>query len=112
MDGAWKLLVFGASGAIGRSVTRHACARGWTVVGATRGETPEGRADGVAWRRYDPLTDEAGEALRDETPFDAACWAPGASSADFPCVFDKESLVESRQENRPFVRKSAAEFAA
>lgn len=69
-------------------MTRHACARGWTVVGATRGEAPAGRMDGVAWRRYDPLTDEADQALRGESPFDAVCWAQGANIADSLLAFD------------------------
>ncbi len=90
MHESWKLLVFGASGAIGRSVTRHACARGWTVVGATRGETPADGSDGLTWRRYDPLTDDADQALRGEARFDAVCWAQGANIADSLLAFDVE----------------------
>ncbi len=112
MHGTWKLLVFGASGAIGQAVTRHACARGWTVVGATRGETPAGRSDGLTRRRYDPLTDEAGQALGGEAPFDAVCRAQGANMSNRLRVFDEKCLFELHRANCPLVTKFAAELAA
>ena len=82
-----RLLLFGATGAIGRTIAERAGATGWTVVGATRGQVP---ADPVAgeWLRYDPLDDVAAPALAGQQPFDAVCWAQGANMNDGPRTFD------------------------
>lgn len=112
MHESWKLLVFGASGAIGRTVTRRARARGWTVVGATRGEAPAGQADGLTSRRSDPFADEAERAFRDVAPFGGARSTQGAVTADRIRVFDREHHFEPCQTNCLFIMKSAFGLAA
>jgi hypothetical protein len=77
-----RLLVFGASGAIGRAVTAHALGEGWSVTGVTRGAAPGGPPDGTAWIAWDPVHGDAETALAGQAPFDAICWAQGANTND------------------------------
>ena len=92
----WRLLVFGASGTIGRTVVEHGNARGWTVIGVGRGDTSQKIG---AWHRYDPLADDVRYALADEAPFDGVCWAQGANMADSVRSFDAERHLELYRAN-------------
>ena len=95
---AWRLLLIGASGAIGGSVLDHARARGWSVVATSRAAAP--RSEGaVRWAAYDPLTDDPGTALNGEAPFDAVCWAHGANMSDTISTFDADSHLELYKAN-------------
>jgi len=86
----WHVLVFGASGAIGKTICDSAAAKDWTVVGVAR--TPGEAGPAAQSRRvsYDPfqgadLPSVLGETAR---PFDAVIWAQGANLTD--SVFDVE----------------------
>ncbi|NOU04051.1 MAG: SDR family oxidoreductase [Novosphingobium sp.] len=85
----WRLLVFGATGAIGSTVTRHALARGWKVVAASR-RPPDTAPDEENLHRvcHDPLSGDSAADLVGEAPFDAVCWAHGANLADSVQDFD------------------------
>jgi 3-oxoacyl-[acyl-carrier protein] reductase len=87
MSEQWRLLVFGASGAIGQKVVERALSRGWSVTAVTRGPAPA-RDDGVTWRSWDPLTAPDAAVLSDDAPFDGVCWAQGANLADSLSDFD------------------------
>lgn len=104
---AWRLLVFGASGAIGRSVTGHARARGWSVTCVTRDRARHRDNDG-AWIAWDPTTDDAADALSRQLPFDAVCWAQGANTSDSLAAFDVEAHLELYRANVLHVLQSAA----
>jgi hypothetical protein len=93
-----RLLVFGASGAIGGAVVRHARARGWAVLGVGRGEAPAD-AEPAPWRRYDPLADDIAEALAGELPFDGVAFAQGANLADSVQSFDAARHLELYRAN-------------
>lgn len=80
----WRVLIFGASGAIGGAVAAHGRARGWQVIGVGRSESED-------VRRYDPLRDDATQALAGEAAFDGICWAQGANLADSVQTFDAEA---------------------
>jgi hypothetical protein len=84
----WRILVFGATGAIGGTVIRHAVARGWNVVAASR--RPIAAADEANLRHvsHDPLSGDPATDLAGEAPFDAVCWAHGANLADSVQDFD------------------------
>ena len=98
MDAPWRLLVFGASGAIGGAVAAAAKARGWSVTGVTRSGGQRTDA-GIEWLRYDPL-DESGQAALDrQQPFDAVCWAQGANMADSLLAFDVEAHLRLYRAN-------------
>ncbi|MCC6441353.1 MAG: SDR family oxidoreductase [Rhodanobacteraceae bacterium] len=86
--GTGRLLLFGASGAIGGAIDRHYTRQGWQVVRVTRGNTGRTPSDGfLAW---DPLDDDSsGEAaIVTAGPFDAVCWAQGANCNDSIFDFD------------------------
>lgn len=84
----WKLLVFGATGAIGGAVIRHALARNWSVVGAARQAEMLPDEEHLRHVRYDPLNGDPRVDLAGEEPFDAVCWAHGANFADSLLNFD------------------------
>ena len=94
--GRWRLLLFGASGAIGGAVDARARALGWQVITISRTAKP---ADaGMEWRIYDPLADD-GAAFSADAPFDAVCWAHGANMADSVQNFDAERHMELYRAN-------------
>jgi hypothetical protein len=94
----WRLLVFGATGAIGSSVVDHARAAGWQAVAVSRSNAPRPDFDGVAWLRYDPLSDP-GNALAGQRPFDAVCFAQGANMADSVKAFDAGAHLDLYRAN-------------
>lgn len=104
----WRLLLFGATGAIGGTVLRHSLARGWSVVAASR--SSEGLAGGERLRhvRHDPLHGDARVGLADEAPFDAVCWAHGANLEDSLLDFDVGRHRELYEVNCISVLVSAA----
>ena len=95
---AWRLLVFGASGAIGGAVAAHGRAQGWDVLGVGRGASGSD-ADRHGWRRYDPLHDDIAVALSGELPFDGVCWAQGANLADSVQRFDAAAHLDLYRAN-------------
>ena len=110
---AWRLLVFGASGAIGGGVAANASARGWRVTAATRGKLTADQSaaadhGGIEWLSYDPLEDRDGIALDGHDPFDAVCWAQGANMADTIATFDIDRHLDLYSANCVSVMASAA----
>ena len=93
-----RLLLFGASGAIGQAIAQHAVAAGWIVVGVTRGAVPSDRA-ASEWLRYDPLDGDATTALAGQAPFDGVCWAQGTNMNDSPQDFDAARHLELYRAN-------------
>jgi NAD(P)-dependent dehydrogenase (short-subunit alcohol dehydrogenase family) len=83
-DGGERLLLFGASGAIGGAILGAALARGWQVTAVSRhGAAGADAREGVRWIAADPL--EAGfsaEALAPTGPYTSVCWAQGANRND------------------------------
>ena len=76
------LLVFGASGAIGRAIAGAALARGWHVTGAARNADAP-LADGCERLTVDPVnTQFDGQELHREQPYTGVCWAQGANCND------------------------------
>lgn len=88
--GTGRLLLFGASGAIGEAIGVHYSGQGWNVVRVTRGV---GRASGDDFMVWDPMRDDpAGEsAVVAAGPFDAVCWAQGANCNDSIFDFDADT---------------------
>ena len=81
-DNAQHLLVFGATGAIGRAIAEAALSRGWQVTGVARSLANDwlAGADALA---LDPMADNfAPQSLRGELPYTAVCWAQGANCND------------------------------
>lgn len=94
----WRLLLFGATGAIGGAVAREAERRDWHVTAVSRTDRlGEGWVDGE-FRIYDPLNDD-GTAFEGALPFDAVCWAHGANMADSVRDFDAAGHMELYRAN-------------
>src|SRR5580692_2830352 len=110
----WRLLVFGATGAIGAAICKRAASAGWSVTGSSR--SPKGRMsdDRVGdWVAYDPASQSLKDsALSTHARFDAVCWAQGINFSDSLYDFDEKKHLESYQANCLFVLKSAAELLA
>lgn len=98
VDRPWRLLVLGASGAIGGTVVDHAVHRGWQVVAASRTDRAATARNDVAWLRYDPLAHGA-DAFAGEAPFDGVCFAQGANMADSVGAFDAERHLDLYRAN-------------
>lgn len=105
---ASRLLLFGASGAIGSAVAREAISQGWRVFGVGRGAAPDPEAQPpeMQWLSYDPLRDNP-EKLDGLAPFDAVCWAQGANMADKVGAFEADSHMALYQANCLSVMVSA-----
>lgn len=77
-----RLLVFGASGAIGGAITEAAAARGWETVAVAR-SAPFFSQPCIRSVAFDPFATElAGSELALAGPFHAVCWAQGANVND------------------------------
>jgi 3-oxoacyl-[acyl-carrier protein] reductase len=101
-----KLLLFGATGAIGSATGRHFAERGWDVVHVVRSENA-----GAAMLRWDPLdaSDAAGlQAVAAAAPFDAVVWAQGANCNDSAYDVDAESHLALYRANVLYVVQSLA----
>ena len=79
-----RLLLFGASGAIGGAILDAALARGWQVTAVSRHGAPKDAvSEGVRWLAADPLGSEfSAERLRADEPYTGVCWAQGANRND------------------------------
>jgi 3-oxoacyl-[acyl-carrier protein] reductase len=100
----WRLLLFGASGAIGRAISDRAGALGWAVTAVSR--SPCAGAD-ETWVRYDPADgDFSPPDFAAHGPFDAVCWAQGANRQDSVLDFDAAASAELFEVNCLYVARS------
>lgn len=95
----WRLLVLGATGAIGGAVVEAALGRGWQVIAASRQAVAGPVGANPQPLRYDPLNDDPGEAFAGELPFDAVCWAHGANCTDSIDRFDAQAHLALYEAN-------------
>ena len=107
----WRLLLFGASGAVGQAVADMAAARGWSVTGVSRSPRPD--TPDRSWVQYDP----AGEGISppdfaSHGPFDAVCWAQGANRQDSVQDFDAAASADLYEANCLYVARSLNELLA
>lgn len=98
MSAPWRLLLFGASGSIGRAVVEQAALRDWAVTRVTRG-VGDADARREDWIRYDPIVDEVATAFAGCAAFDAVCWAHGANMSDSLASFDAERHLDLYRAN-------------
>ena len=80
--GPEHLLLFGASGAIGRSILQYATERGWRVTAVSR-QVPQSIEPADRWLGLDPLASDFGpELLQAPVVYSSVCWAQGANATD------------------------------
>ncbi len=98
---SYRLLVFGASGAIGAAIVEHAVKRGWQVTGVARRQ-PAALPAGVDFLAYDPAS-SADAAFTALEPFDAVCWSQGANLNDSIETVDTAKHLEIYQANCVYI---------
>jgi NAD(P)-dependent dehydrogenase (short-subunit alcohol dehydrogenase family) len=102
-NGSERLLLFGASGAIGGAILDAAVARGWQVTAVSRG-LPGASPDGVRWIAADPLDPSfRAEALRAGTVYTSVCWAQGANLNDSVYDVDAEKHLAIYNANCTYI---------
>ncbi len=107
----WRLLLFGASGAVGQAIADMARARGWSVTGVSRSQRPD--TAGLHWVHYDPAGDGVRPSdLASHGPFDAVCWAQGANRQDSVQDFDAAGSADLYEANCLYVARSLNELLA
>lgn len=80
-----RILVFGASGAIGSAISRHFSKNAWEVVAVSRtSSTNSGITEAVTFLSYDPLAQPAipADLFDVAAPYAAVCWAQGCNAND------------------------------
>ena len=89
-----RLLLFGASGAIGSAVSAAFAGKDWQIFGT-------GRQGGANIYAYDPFaTDRKSQAALEKSgPFDAVCWAQGANLNDAVRTVNAERHLELYRAN-------------
>ncbi len=107
----WRLLLFGASGAVGQAVAEVADAKGWSVTGVSRSQRPD-TAD-RSWVHYDPAGEGASSyGFAAHGPYDAVCWAQGANRQDSVQDFDAVASADLYEANCLYVARSLNELLA
>jgi 3-oxoacyl-[acyl-carrier protein] reductase len=78
-----RILVFGASGAIGSSISNHFFQNNWEIVAVSRTGV-DTASSGFTSIVYDPLasTHESSKLLDTGAPYTAVCWAQGRNASD------------------------------
>ena len=97
------LLVFGASGAIGRAISEAALARGWQVTGVAR-NAESSMAEGCQRLAFDPADSRFdGLQLRASRPYTGVCWAQGANCNDSVYNVELERHMAIYQANVAYI---------
>jgi NAD(P)-dependent dehydrogenase (short-subunit alcohol dehydrogenase family) len=82
MQPSQRILVFGATGAIGQSVVDASLARGWDVTAVAR-TLPAATSPHITSLALDPLADSfSASQLSTGAPYTSVCWAQGANVND------------------------------
>jgi 3-oxoacyl-[acyl-carrier protein] reductase len=104
--GRKRVLVFGASGAIGTALTRWFLGRGWGVTAITRSVPPSNMPPEADWFAWDPFAGNE-EALKEiHQPFDAAVWAQGQNFNDSIHSFDISAHDDIYRANVVYIMKT------
>jgi hypothetical protein len=98
-----RLLVFGASGAIGQAVVAAALERDWDVVAVARSarEVADPR---VNWIAADPMTPSfQASDLAINAPYTSVCWAQGTNANDSVYDIDLEAHLSIYRANCVYI---------
>jgi 3-oxoacyl-[acyl-carrier protein] reductase len=94
---AQRILIFGATGAIGQSVAQAAVARGWNVTAVAR-NLPSAPSAEIKYVALDPFTADL-STLDTGAPYTSVCWAQGANLNDSIYTVDPEAHLEIYRAN-------------
>ncbi len=99
MQSQQRILVFGATGAIGQSVVEASLARGWDVTAVAR-KLPSSTSPHITSLALDPLVDGfAASKLSTGAPYTSVCWAQGANANDSVYNVDATKHLEIYRAN-------------
>lgn len=94
-----RILVFGATGAIGQSVIEASLARGWQVTAVAR-TLPTATSPQTTPLAIDPLANSfSGDELSGGAPYNSVCWAQGANLNDSIYNVDASKHLEIYRAN-------------
>jgi hypothetical protein len=94
-----RILVFGATGAIGQSVVEASLARGWGVTAVAR-KLPSATSPHITSLGLDPLVDGfSASQLSTGAPYTSVCWAQGANVNDSVYNVDATKHLEIYRAN-------------
>lgn len=99
-----KILLFGATGAIGGAIKTYFEEERWEVVSVTRHN--RGSAGEIAWNPLMSGQEAEIDALKGLGPFDAVCWAQGANGNDSVYAFDRGAHEEMYRANVTYILQS------
>jgi 3-oxoacyl-[acyl-carrier protein] reductase len=102
----WRLLVFGASGAVGKAVCATALGLGWDVIAVSR--TPRLQiVPGLRWVVFDADASSLEDTELGSLPaYDGVCWAQGANITDSVYSVDEVAALNLYRINCIFVVKT------
>jgi 3-oxoacyl-[acyl-carrier protein] reductase len=101
--GTERLLLFGASGAIGGAILDAAVSRGWQVTAVSR-RRPASVVDEVNWIAADPLDASFSvDVLATGGPYSGVCWAQGANLNDSVYDVNVESHLSIYNANCTYI---------
>lgn len=99
-----KLLVFGASGAIGNAIAAECAQQGFNVIGASRSGAP------LAHVTYSVAYADDMSAIAEHGPFDAVCWAQGVNGSDSVYDVDITKHLDIYQANCVYILNSLTQL--
>ncbi len=105
MGGKQRVLVFGASGAIGAALTHWFIGRGWEVTAVTRSPSPDVSSE-ADWFGWDPFAGNEGVSKEIGQPFNAAVWAQGQNFNDSIHTFDAAAHDDMYRANVVYIMKT------
>jgi hypothetical protein len=98
-----RLLIFGATGAIGHAVAEAAMGRGWDVTAVAR-SLPEGSFPSTRSLALDPISSNfAPDELSTGAPYSSVCWAQGANTNDSVYNVDMEAHLSIYRANCAYI---------
>ena len=98
----YDLVIFGASGAIGKALCQWHITRNVRVTGVSR-VIPETRMQNMRWLSWDP---SAAPQIFTGLKFDAVIWAQGANANDTARTFDAKLHMDMYEANVLYILKS------
>ena len=101
-----RVLIFGASGAIGTALTHWFLVHGWEVTAVTRSVSPSNVPSEVDWLAWGPFAGNEGVSKEISQPFNAAVWAQGQNFNDSIHTFDAAAHDDIYRANVVYIMKS------
>jgi hypothetical protein len=101
-----RVLIFGASGAIGTALTNWFVGHGWGVTAVTRSVPPADFPPEANWLAWDPFAGNEGEPKQIGQPFNAVVWAQGQNFNDSIHTFDAAAHADMYRANVVYIMKT------